>query len=51
MLNNATEFWEIYIVAGYTDLHRGIDGWYLLQNSASSWIHMKRISFFLFCGR
>lgn len=51
MLNNATEFQQVYIAAGYTDLHRGIDGLASIAKFNFQLDPYEKDILFLFCGR
>ncbi len=50
MLNNASGFDEIYIVCGYTDLRKGIDGLSALVEKKFNLNPFQNV-LFLFCGR
>ena len=51
MLNNAPGFRKIYIAAGYTDLHRGIDGLASIIKFNFQLDPSEKDILFLFCGR
>ena len=51
VLNNATGFRKIYIVAGYTDLRRGIDGLVSIVKFKFQLDSYEKDILFLFCGR
>lgn len=51
MLNNATGFRKIYIVAGYTDLRRRIDGLASIVKFNFQMDPYEKDILFLFCGR
>ncbi|EGW42005.1 IS66 family insertion sequence element accessory protein TnpB, partial [Desulfosporosinus sp. OT] len=50
MLNSASGFDQIYIVCGYTDLRRGIDGLSALIQQKFQLNPFQNV-LFLFCGR
>ena len=51
VLNNATEFRKIYIVARFTDLRRGIDGLASIAKFNFQLDPYEKDILFLFCGR
>ena len=51
MLNNASGFSAVYLVCGYTDLRRGIDGLATIVAQEFELSPYEKDVLFLFCGR
>ena len=51
MLNDASGFWAVYIMTGYTDLRSGIDRLAALVESKMGKTPCRPDTLYLFCGR